>query len=431
MTEELMDLSKSQAPSQLNDGGGHTQAGSNINRRDWLRLTVSGGAGLALGGVLDLSTVKAAAQTLKLANVREFTTSCNFCSCGCGMVAAVREGKLMTMEGDYSFITVTLVADLGLPWHFYQLALQAPAQSAMFEVSWCVGLYVSILLLEFLPVAFERWNLQRASDIWQRWSGAYVAFAVTVFVYLLSRELMYALLAAVVFSTLAWVFRDKRRFSEPILLAIGAVTLSTMHQSSLGSLFLLMPDKLGPQWWSPVMPIDFFLSAIAAGTALIILIEMWIAKAWDRRLRIEQLAALGQITFFSLLVYLVFRLGDLVLRGQLANAFSGGLGALFAVEIFLGGVVPLALLARRSERVRPTLLFAGAFLTAAGVILNRVNVVLLAMNLKGPMPQNAPASYSPTVFEWGVSLGLIAAAVFLFGLGARLMSVLPKAEPGH
>lgn len=158
---------------------------------------------------------------------------------------------------------------------------------------------------------------------------------------------------------------------------------------------------------------------------------MWIAKAWDRRLRIEQLAALGQITFFSLLVYLVFRLSDLALRGQLTNAFSGGLGALFAVEILLGGVIPLALLARASERVRPTLLFAGAFLTAAGVILNRVNVVLLAMNLKGPMPQTAPAGYSPTVFEWSVSLGLIAAAVFLFGLGARLMPVLPKTEPGH
>ncbi len=77
-----------------------------------------------------------------------------------------------------------------------------------------------------------------------------------------------------------------------------------MHQSSLGSLFLLMPDKLAPQWWSPVMPISFFLSSIAAGTALVILIEMWIAKAWKRQLRITQLAAMGKITFWSLLVYL-------------------------------------------------------------------------------------------------------------------------------
>ena len=84
------------------------------------------------------------------------------------------------------------------------------------------------------------------------------------------------------------------------MLAIAAVTLSTMHQSSLGSLFLLMPDKLAPQWWSPVMPVSFFLSSIAAGTGLIILIEMWIAKAWKRPLRMTQLASMGQITFWSL-----------------------------------------------------------------------------------------------------------------------------------
>jgi formate dehydrogenase iron-sulfur subunit len=331
----------------------------------------------------------------------------------------------------YSFVMVTLVADLGLPLHSYQLALQAPEQSAMFEVSWCVGLYVSILLLEFLPVPLAKWKLQKALDIWNRWSGAYVAFAVTVFVYLLSRKLVYAAVAAVVFSFLAWALRARAKGADPILLAIGAVTLSTMHQSSLGSLFLLMPDKVAPQWWSPVIPVSFFLSSIAAGTSLIILIEMWIAKAWHRRLRVEQLAVMGKITFWSLLVYLAFRLGDLAIRGQLANAFSGRFGVLFAIEILLGGMVPLALLARTSQRTRPTVLLVGAFLIAAGVILNRANVVLFAINLAGPMPQTAPSHYSPTVFEWGVSVGLIAATIFLFGLVARLMPLLPKEEPRH
>ena len=62
----------------------------------------------------------------------------------------------------YSFVTVTLVADLGLPWHFYALGLNAPEQSAMFEVSWCVGLYVTILALEFLPIPLEKFGLTRA-----------------------------------------------------------------------------------------------------------------------------------------------------------------------------------------------------------------------------------------------------------------------------
>jgi formate dehydrogenase iron-sulfur subunit len=328
----------------------------------------------------------------------------------------------------YSFVTVTLIADLGLPWHFYQLGLQAPQHSAMFEVSWCVGLYVTILLIEFLPVPFENWGLEKAMYVWRRWSDTYVAFALTLFVYLLSRQLLYAALTAILFSFLAWAFRARDKKAEPIMLAIAAVTLSTMHQSSLGSLFLLMPDKLAPQWWSPVMPISFFLSAIAAGTSLIILIEMWIAKGWRRPLRVAQLAAMGKITFWSLLSYLVFRLGDMAVRGQFANAFSGSMGALFATEIILGGLVPLALLSRIAWRARPVLLLAGTLLTAMGVTFNRVNVVLLAMHLKGPMPQVAPAFYSPSIFEWGISIGLIAATIFLFGLGARLMPLLPTQE---
>jgi formate dehydrogenase iron-sulfur subunit len=328
----------------------------------------------------------------------------------------------------YSFVMVTLIADLGAPWNSYQLALQAPKQSAMFEVSWCVGLYVTILLLEFLPVPLERWGLQRAMELWRRWSGAYVAFALTLFVYLLSRELAYAAAAAILFSILAYLFRASGTKFEPIILAIAAVTFSTMHQSSLGSLLLLMPDKLAPQWWSPVMPVSFFLSSIAAGTALVILIEMWIAKAWNRRLRMEQLSSMGAITFWSLLTYLVFRLTDMVLRGKLANAFSGGMGALFAIEIVLGGIVPLVLLARASQRANRTVLLVASLLTALGIVLNRANAVLFAMHLKGPMPQIAPSTYSPSIFEWGISVGLIAATIFLFGLGARLMPVLPKDE---
>src|ERR1700752_4152734 len=173
--------------------------------------------------------------------------------------------------------------------------------------------------MEFLPVPFQRWGLQKAMYVWQRWSDTYVSFALTLFVYLLSRQLLYAALTAILFSLLAWAFRARDKKAEPIMLAIAAVTLSTMHQSSLGS---------------------FFLSAIAGGTSLIILIEMWIAKGWKRPLRIDQLAAMGKITFWSLLGYLVFRLGDMAARGQFANAFFGSMGALFTFEIVSGGLVP-------------------------------------------------------------------------------------------
>jgi formate dehydrogenase iron-sulfur subunit len=328
----------------------------------------------------------------------------------------------------YTFVTVTLIADLGLPWHFYQLALNAPEHSAMFEVSWCVGLYVTILLLEFLPVPLERYGYSRALAAWRTWQGVYVTFAVTLFVFMLSRSLVYSALAAATFGTLAWIFRARGEHPEPILLAIAAVTLSTMHQSSLGSLFLLMPDKLAPQWWSPAMPVSFFLSSIAAGTAVVILVEMAIAKWWQRPLRMPQLASVGHITFWALLVYLAFRLGDMAIRGQFAGALSGRLGALFLIEIVAGGLLPLALLATASHRLRKRTLMAAAALVAAGITFNRVNVVILAMDLEGPMPQIGPEIYYPSFVEWGISIGLIAATIFLFGLAARLVPLLPAAE---
>ena len=217
------------------------------------------------------------------------------------------------------------------------------------------------------------------------------------------------------------------------MLAIAAVTLSTMHQSSLGSLYLLMPNMLAAQWWSPVMPVSFFLSSIAAGTALVILIEMWIAKGWRRQIPITQLASVGQITFWALLVYLAFRLGDMAIRSQLSGAFTGSLGVAFAAEILLGGVLPLILLASKPLRQRAGVLGVASFLAVSGVAYNRMNVVLFAMAFRGRMPWEAPESYLPSTVEWGVSIGLIAATIFLFGLVARLMPVLAKPQPieGH
>jgi formate dehydrogenase major subunit len=122
-----------------------TEGSTSINRRDWLRLTVSGGAGLAVGGLLDLSTVRAATQKLKLENISEFTTSCNFCSCGCGMVAAVRDGKLISMEGDYDHIVnrgslcvkgISMFATHTSPNRLTTPRYRAPGSDHWEDISW-------------------------------------------------------------------------------------------------------------------------------------------------------------------------------------------------------------------------------------------------------------------------------------------------------
>ena len=329
----------------------------------------------------------------------------------------------------YSFVTVTLIADLGLPWHAWQLAFQHPEHSAMFEVSWCVSMYVTVLALEFLPVVFERWNMPRAKERWASLAPIWVVFSVTLFVWLLSRDFLWAGLTCATFTILAWMFRPKPGEKPvPIMLAIAAVTLSCMHQSSLGSLYLLMPDKLDPAWWSPILPIWFLLSALVAGLSLVILCAMFAARAWGRRIRMEQLTVVGQFAFWALLAYVGVRLSDLALRGHLAGAFSGPHAASFLAELVLGGLIPLCLLGSARLRSNAKTLGWGALLACGGVVLNRTDVVVYAMNLRGPIPMNDPQSYSPSLYEWGLSVGLLAATIFLYSLAVRHMPILVKEE---
>ena len=118
---------------------------STISRRDLFRLTLAGGSGLALGGLLDVPAMRAATKDLKLSDVSEFTTSCNFCSCGCGMIAAVRDGKLLTMEGDYDHIVnrgslcvkgISMFATHASPQRLTTPRYRAPGSDQWVDITW-------------------------------------------------------------------------------------------------------------------------------------------------------------------------------------------------------------------------------------------------------------------------------------------------------
>ena len=110
-----------------------------------MRVAVGGTLGLALDGLIDVPTVRAATKNLKLANVSEFTTSCNFCSCGCGMIAAVRDGKLIAMEGDYDHIVnrgslcvkgISMFATHSSPDRLAKPRYRAPGSDHWEDISW-------------------------------------------------------------------------------------------------------------------------------------------------------------------------------------------------------------------------------------------------------------------------------------------------------
>jgi formate dehydrogenase major subunit len=116
-----------------------------VSRRDLLKLSLGGSAGLAVGALLDVPAAAAAARSLKLADVQEFTTSCNFCSCGCGMIASVRDGKLIAMEGDFDHIVnrgalcvkgISMFATHASPRRLTTPRYRAPGSDRWQEISW-------------------------------------------------------------------------------------------------------------------------------------------------------------------------------------------------------------------------------------------------------------------------------------------------------
>jgi anaerobic selenocysteine-containing dehydrogenase len=116
-----------------------------ISRREWFRASIGGSVGIAVGELIDVPAITAATKKLKLSNVNEFTTSCNFCSCGCGMIAAVREGKLITMEGDFDHIVnrgslcvkgISMFATHTAPQRLTAPRYRAPGSDHWEEISW-------------------------------------------------------------------------------------------------------------------------------------------------------------------------------------------------------------------------------------------------------------------------------------------------------
>jgi len=116
-----------------------------VTRREWFKRAVGGCAGLALSGLVDVAAVQAHTQKLKLSNVSEFTTSCSFCSCGCGMVASVRDGKLISMEGDFDHIVnrgslcvkgISMFATHSSPNRLTTPRYRAPGGDHWEDISW-------------------------------------------------------------------------------------------------------------------------------------------------------------------------------------------------------------------------------------------------------------------------------------------------------
>ena len=276
----------------------------------------------------------------------------------------------------YSSVAVALAIDIGRPWAIWHPLVMWNPSSVLFDVAWCLMLYTVVLVLEGSGMIFEKAG-------WRR------------------------LLAA------------QRAVTLPVV--VVGVILSTLHQSSLGSLFLIVPGKLHVLWYTPMLPVLFFISAVGAGLAMVIVLSRLSASTFRIRLDLPLLRDLAHVLVAVLGIYFGLRLFDLAQRGALGTAFGLSYESLmFLFEFLLGVVVPGIMLCSGRVRSQPRRLYAASLLVVAGLVVNRLNVSITGFE----MAQGG--HYVPTFSEVAITLMLVALAFVAFRTAVRFLNVYPE-----
>ncbi len=292
--------------------------------------------------------------------------------------ALVRPALLASLLG-YTLAGVGVLFDLGRWWNFWHILWPgyASPNSVMFEVAACISLYIVVMWIEFSPAFLEKWGLHDAR-----------------------RKL------------------DRMMF---FFIALGTV-LPMMHQSSLGSLLVVMGTQIHPLWQSIVLPLIFLISAIVMGYAVVLFESCVAAAGYRRSIEMHLLTPLSKIMLGLLGVFLVVRFGDILIRGALGRAFEPSLQALMFWVETVCFVLPFVLLGSEGKRRNPANLFlAGVALMLGGVLL-RINAFLIGyMTGEG-------WNYFPSVPEMLVTIGMFAIEVLGYIIITRRFPVLPRED---
>jgi len=289
----------------------------------------------------------------------------------------VRPAILTAFIG-YLLVVLVLVIDLGRPDHFWHPLVMWNPHSVMFEITWCVILYTTVLSLEFAPIVLEKFNMH---------------------------------------APIRWI----HSCSLPFM--IVGVLLSTLHQSSFGSLYLCVPNRLHALWYSPLLPVLFFISCIASGVSMVILETLILSRNGRTLLSSTLRANLAKITAVALAVYLVVRFQDLIHRGGAHYLTQLNYHSIaFYFEIVIGFMLPLALL--MSDRVRHSRrgLFTACLMVLTGFAANRMNTAITGL-------ESWPVrTYFPSLIEILIMLGIAAIGFSAFSLIAGYLPIF-EAEP--
>ncbi len=297
--------------------------------------------------------------------------------------AILRPALLTAMLG-YTFVAIGVFVDIGRWYYIWHPLIMWNGNSALFEVGICVMMYVTVLYIEFLPIITERFigkvnlkglfsKLNKPIDKFLRFLDKWLGVTMFVFVIL-------------------------------------GVVLSTLHQSSLGTLMVIAGSKMHPLWQTPVLPLLFLLSAIAVGFPMIIFESILAAKSFGFKPEMDVLSALGKTVAPLLGIYLAFKIGDMVIRGTFVYLLEPTVPSImFFIEVVVGVVIPLRMFLSDAVLKSPKLLFTASSLVVFGVLLNRINNFVTAYN-----PPYKFGTYFPSFGEISVTVGFAALLVLIY-----------------
>ena len=273
---------------------------------------------------------------------------------------------LLTGFLGYLMVIIALLVDLGQPQRIWHMLIYWNLHSPLFEVGMCVMTYTMVLFLEFSPPVLEKLG----------WTG---------------------------------LLDFMKNISIPVV--ILGVTLSTMHQSSLGSLFLILPYKMHPLWYTPLLPLLFLVSAIAVGFGMLIFECIISHKVLGGHVRKNVIFGLAKGMLVALSVLLCVKVGDLIVAGELGFVFDGSFqGNMFIIKNLTGIIFPIMILLIPKLRHSLDWIFRAGLLTLLGLIMYRLDIGLVSM---------AGAPYFPQFLELAVTIGLFSGGILVFGFAMK------------
>lgn len=308
----------------------------------------------------------------------------------------VRPALLTAMLG-YTFVAFAVFVDIGRFYYIWHPLIMWNGNSALFEVGICVMIYVSVLYIEFLPIVTERFIGK-------------VKFPKLMKILNKPVDRLLRLL-------------DSGLSKTMFIFIIAGVVLSTLHQSSLGTLMVIAGHKMHPLWQTPILPLLFLLSAVAVGFPMIIFESLLASNSFKMKPEINLLSGLGKMTAPIIGVYLAFKIGDVFVRESFKYIVIFDVPSwMFITEIAIMVRAFFMFLSKKTEN-SPSRLFIASSLVIAAVLLNRINCFIIAYN-----PFNNPVIYYPSIGEISVTFGCIALLVIAYRAIVMIFPVISREE---